>query len=308
MNEKIIVTSGNRYIDIDAYASCIAYANFLRLKGKDAIAVSTANLNESVTNSLFDLPEKLETNYKLTGEEKFIVLDVSNKDFFDNIVKEDKIIEILDHHYGYEEYWKQKLNENSHIESLGSIATFIYEIYEKENMLDQISVGMAKLLLAAILDNTLNLKAKITTERDYYAYEQLLKISNIGSDFAKIYFKECQEKIFEDIEESIKNDTKIGGEGRILPDVFGQLLLWNAKDILNNDTVHKVLNEFDIEWMMNIISLEDGISYIISENEKVKKNLEELFSNKFDKNIMKLDQIWLRKEIIKEALEKELDK
>ena len=44
MEEKIIVTSGNRYIDIDAYASCIAYANLLRLKGKNAIAVSTANL------------------------------------------------------------------------------------------------------------------------------------------------------------------------------------------------------------------------------------------------------------------------
>ena len=307
MEEKIIVTSGNRYIDIDAYASCIAYANLLRLKGKNAIAVSTANLNESVTNSLLNLPEKLETDYKLNGGEKFIILDVSNKDFFDNIVREEKIIEILDHHYGYEEYWKQKLNENSHIESLGAIATFIYELYEKENMLEEISVGMAKLLLAAILDNTLNLKAKITTERDCYAYEQLLKISNIGSDFAEIYFKECQEKIFENIEESIKNDTKIGVEGKILPDVFGQLLLWNSEDILNNSINSKVLNEFDNKWMMNIISLEEGISYIVSEDENVKENLEELFSNNFDRNIMKLDQIWLRKEIIKEALEKELD-
>ena len=33
----IIVTSGARYIDIDAYASIIAYANFLNLKGKNAI-------------------------------------------------------------------------------------------------------------------------------------------------------------------------------------------------------------------------------------------------------------------------------
>lgn len=308
MNEKIIVTSGNRYIDIDAYASCIAYANFLRLKGKDAVAISTANLNESVTNSLLDLPEKLETNYKLTGEEKFIVLDVSNKDFFDDIVKEDKIIEILDHHYGYEEYWKEKLKENSHIENLGSIATFIYELYEKENMLDKISIGMAKLLLAAILDNTLNLKAKITTKRDCYAYSQLLKLSNIDNKFAEIYFKECQEKIFEDIAESIKNDTKIGVEGEILPDVFGQLLLWNAKDILENKIISSVLNEFEDRWMMNLISLEEGISYIISENESVKKNLEELFESKFDGNIMKLNQIWLRKEIIKKALEKEKNK
>ena len=28
-----IVTSGNKYIDIDAYASCISYSNFLKQKG-----------------------------------------------------------------------------------------------------------------------------------------------------------------------------------------------------------------------------------------------------------------------------------
>ena len=31
MKETIIITSGSKYIDIDAYASCIAYANLLNL-------------------------------------------------------------------------------------------------------------------------------------------------------------------------------------------------------------------------------------------------------------------------------------
>ena len=47
----IIVTSGARYIDIDAYASIIAYANLLNLKGKNAIAYSSSPLNESITTS-----------------------------------------------------------------------------------------------------------------------------------------------------------------------------------------------------------------------------------------------------------------
>ena len=47
-----IVTSGSRYIDIDAYASCIAYANLLNLKGIEAKAVSTAKINESITPNL----------------------------------------------------------------------------------------------------------------------------------------------------------------------------------------------------------------------------------------------------------------
>lgn len=38
-----IVTSGSKYIDIDAYAGIIAYANLLNLNGISAKAVSTQN-------------------------------------------------------------------------------------------------------------------------------------------------------------------------------------------------------------------------------------------------------------------------
>ena len=57
-----IITSGSRYIDIDAYASIIAYAKLLYLQGKSAIAISRANLNESITprlrNNLYILNSK----------------------------------------------------------------------------------------------------------------------------------------------------------------------------------------------------------------------------------------------------------
>ena len=45
----------NKYIDIDAYAGIIAYANLLNLKGIQAKAVSTAKLNESITQTLLNL-------------------------------------------------------------------------------------------------------------------------------------------------------------------------------------------------------------------------------------------------------------
>lgn len=50
-----IVTSGNKYLDIDAYASIIAYAYLLRLKRIPAKAVSTSKLNESITQTLINL-------------------------------------------------------------------------------------------------------------------------------------------------------------------------------------------------------------------------------------------------------------
>ena len=253
MKEMIIVTSGNRYIDIDAYASCIAYANLLNLKGFNAKAVSTAKLNESITDSLIKLPEKIEKHYVTTGNEKYIILDVSDKNFFDNIVIENNIIEIIDHHYGYENYWNKKLKEHSHIEKIGSIATFIFELYEKEQLIDKISNGMAKLLISAILDNTLNLKAQSTTKRDISAYEKLLKLSGIKSNYNEIYFKECQKKISSNLIESIKNDTKIEIESNLLPNIFSQLLFWDGKDFLKNKLIYNTLDGFGSEWMINII-------------------------------------------------------
>ena len=77
-----IVTSGSNYIDIDAYAGIIAYANLLNLKGIPAKAVSTAKLNESITPSLLNLNTVLD-EYEKSDSDNFIILDVSNKDYFD---------------------------------------------------------------------------------------------------------------------------------------------------------------------------------------------------------------------------------
>ena len=296
-----IVTSGNKYIDIDAYAGIIAYANLLNLKGIRAKAVSTAKLNESITSSLLNLDIQLD-EYKSSDEDEFIIIDVSNKDYFDKIVDEGRIIEVIDHHTGFEEYWKNILNEKSKIEFIGSVATIIVEDYEKENLLSSMSKDTAILLMSAILDNTLNFKAKVTNERDVIAYRKLSQIAGDIDNYEEKYFLECQKNIETNLVNSIENDTKIEKICDILPQAFSQLTLWNKKFIFENiDIIYKTLNRISDEWMLNLISLEDGKSYIIANNEHVKKKLERLFNNTFTNDIMQLDSVWLRKEIIKKA-------
>ena len=48
----IVITVGKSYIDIDGYASSIAYRELLRMKGIDSKFVSNAILNYSITDSL----------------------------------------------------------------------------------------------------------------------------------------------------------------------------------------------------------------------------------------------------------------
>ena len=55
--------------------------------------------------------------------------------------------------------------------------------------------------------------------------------------------------------------------------------------------------------MINIISLIDGKSYIITDSKKSKSDLEKLFGVTFERDILILDKFVLRKEIIKKANE-----
>ena len=56
--------------------------------------------------------------------------------------------------------------------------------------------------------------------------------------------------------------------------------------------------------MMNLISLKDGKSYLLAKDIEVQENIEKLFNKKFENEIMELDNVWLRKEIIKLVLKK----
>lgn len=297
-----IITSGLKYIDIDAYASIIAYRELLKIKGLQAKAVSTAKLNESITESLLKLNINLD-DYKKSEDDEFIIIDVSNKDFFDTIVEENKIIQVIDHHVGFEKYWNEKLGENSNIEFIGSVATLIFELYEKENLCKKMAKETAILLMCAILDNTLNFKAKVTNERDKKAYKKLEKIANTEENFAEMYFLECEETITKDLKKAIKNDTKVEKVSEHLPLVFGQLVVWNKEKILKQEKIiFDTLNSINNEYMLNLISLKDGKSYIVAQDTEVKRKLEKLFESSFENNIMQLENVWLRKEIIKKAI------
>lgn len=299
----IIITSGSKYMDIDAYASCIAYREFLNLQGIKAQAVTTAKLNNSITNSLLQLNTKLD-KYKKSKQEKYIILDVSNKNYFDKIVQEDNIIELIDHHIGFEEYWKEKLGEKANIEFIGAVATIITEKYEKFNLLGKMSKDIAYLLMSAILDNTLNFKAKVTTQRDKIAYKKLESITGNTINYSENYFLEYQYSIENNLISTLENDTKLEKVNETIPYVFGQLMVWDKNKIMDNQKVlYDTIKKFGNEWVLNLICLKEGKSYILSDNEEVKKKMENLMKSEFQSNLMTLPEVWLRKEIIKKSFE-----
>lgn len=301
MKEKIIITSGKKYIDIDAYGAMFAYQSLLKDEGYEVYVSTTAYLNESIPSLITDLnfrfdelPDSKNLNY--------IVLDVSHPDFIDTFVNHNNIIEIIDHHVGYEEYWNS-LNIKNQIEFIGSVCTIIYEkiISSKKEYL--LTKDICKILSSGILDNTLNLKSKNTTKRDIEAYNDLLLKGNLPSNWSHLYFESCYKEIKNDLINVIKNDTKIEDTNTMLPLVLGQLIVLDIKDITDNmDKVKQAFSEYQ-DWLFNIISLSDGKSYILTSNNKVLNNLLKLFPSTTKDNFIILDNFILRKEIIKKAKE-----
>ncbi len=204
-----IVTAGKAFNDIDAFGCAIAYAELLRLEGKDAKAVFVGPLNHSVTPLALEQPVEYLTKYALKPEDRIVYVDLSGPDHLAFPDTEDQIDELYDHHYGHEGYWNERLGDRSHIERVGAAGTLIWEEFVKRGFADKISAPSANVLLLAILQNTLNFTSTETVDRDRVAFDELLKHSDLPSGWQERYFAESAAAMEHDFRDVLVNDTKI---------------------------------------------------------------------------------------------------
>jgi len=298
-----IVTSGARYIDIDAYACCIAYAELLQKQGIAARAVSEAVINQSVPALIRNWPTNLEAKYQPSSEDTFILVDVSEPEYFETFVDTERIDEVIDHHPGLEDYWQERISEGAIIEQVGAACTQIFEKWERAGMLSEMSKESAGLLMCGILDNTLNFGAEITTDRDRHAYEELNKVAQLSEDWAAQYFEACESEVVADLPQAVKDDTKTMRKFKSFdkPLAVGQLAVWSAPELAvgSFDTLKSALEEDQPFWFMNLISIKDGRSYFVTDVPEVQDWLTNLLGVEFDGNLAAATRMWLRKEIMK---------
>ncbi|HSX05814.1 MAG TPA: DHH family phosphoesterase [Candidatus Saccharimonadales bacterium] len=301
-----VVTSGYRYLDIDAYGGIIAYAELLNLLGEPAIAASTAPLNESITPTIHSWQAELTRGYQQAPDDEFVLIDISEPEFFDTFVDRSKVAEILDHHPEFIEYWAERPATKAQIEFIGAACTLVYEQWVKTGKLEQISSTSARLLIAGILDNTLNFRAGVTTDRDRAAYAGLMEHANLPADWPAQYFGECQEQALADLKTVIRGDIKVTtyqSFGR--KTAVGQLVVWNAKEMVAtrlSEIEDSMAGQAD-DWFMSLISLVEGRNYFITTVPAVQQFLERFLNVRFVGSVAVADRLWLRKEIMKKDME-----
>lgn len=300
-----IITAGSTYLDIDAYACCVAMAELLRLKGENAVAYSNAPCNYSVCKSLIKEGQILqELPADVSAENsRYIIVDVSDPEFLKSSVPLDNVIGIYDHHVGFEEYWINRIGDCAHIEFIGAAATLIYREWKKSGLQDKISRSTALLLIAAILDNTLNLTSNNTTSEDIEVFNELCKKEHIDEEWCASYFSEVQTSVEADLKNALLNDIKTIRNNAVLPSKIAQLCVWNANSILAKLSEIRVLfSQVTDNWMLNIVDIKNRCSYFVCDDSYHQKKIEKVFDVRFKEDIAKTAVPYLRKEIIKKTL------
>ncbi len=301
----VIITAGSTYLDIDAYACMVAMAELLQLKGEKAVAYSKAPYNYSVCDPLVESGGVLqELPSDFDGENaKYIIVDVSDPDFLVDAVLLENVAEVYDHHTGFEEYWQEHIGNNSHIEFIGAAATLIYREWKRCGLESKMSRQSALLLIAAILDNTLNLTSSNTTVEDIAAFEELCKKENIDKSWCAWYFSEVQRSVENDLKNALFNDIKAISNNELLPSKIAQLCVWDAESVLARlCEIRGWFAEGNDSWMINIIDIKHQCSYFVCDDRAYQEVLESIFEVGFDMGTAKTAQPYLRKQILKNVL------
>ncbi len=166
---------GHKNPDTDTICSAIAYENFLKTKNIEAKAFALGKINNETKFVLeyfgFDEPEQIS---ELPHGTEIVLLDHNEeKQSIDNI-KDLDIVEIIDHH-------KIKLETDKpisiYIKPLGSSCSIIAEKYFESGT--ELSKGLAGLLLAGIISDTLFFRSPTTTETDEELADKLKDIAEI---------------------------------------------------------------------------------------------------------------------------------
>jgi inorganic pyrophosphatase/manganese-dependent inorganic pyrophosphatase len=307
--EKIGVTQALYTSDMDSLACSIAYTELLNLEGKDATAYVPKEPTNSVTSEIKSWDFKYEEEPKIKDLENmlFVMVDTTDPHTFPKFVKEDNIIEVYDHHVGYEDYWVKKLGEKAKIEMIGACATLIWEEFKKRGVSDKISQTSAKLLYAAIVSNTLNFKATLTSPRDAQAFKELAPIADIPRDWIEKYFIDQEEYIYKNTRQAILDDVKIIDFPNIGAKItIGQLELWDSKKFVTDykPLIKEVLDNFGNQrWFFNAPCISMGKTYTFTENEDIRIILEKNLGFIFENGVGETNRLIERKEFVKAILD-----
>lgn len=285
--------------DLDGIACMVAYAELLNMQGAPAVVGYFGEPSPEAKYVLdrFQIPYPQRLN-STDGFEKVIALDVSKPGDLEGKVPLDRVIEIVDHRKVHEA--DKFPNAKAQIELVGSAATLIAEKFQGSEVFP--SKSSAILMVSAIISNTSNFQANVTTDRDRVVYEWLLPIANLPSSYARELFLAKSDVSGERLREVLRDDLAIFDFGQYhagiaqIEMIGGFELIQNRKaEILN--ILEEIKKTQSLDWIYcSIVELEKACNIFVAVDEVPQKTLSELFAIEFHDTVAVRQGLVLRKE------------
>lgn len=309
MEKEIIYITGHKKPDTDTICSAIAYADYLKQKGKKAVACRTGKINPETKFVLDYFKVKSPKFLSSAKGKRIILLDHNEKQQSPDNIDEAEIIEVIDHHKIKFEYERAIL---FHSEAIGSTATLIAKIYFYDPK-TKLTKNIAGILLSAILSDTVVFRSPTTTKEDVEIAKKLAKTAGVknlekfGIEIkkAKASLKGMAAKdiIFGDFKEYRVGKIKFGGGQVEVCDL--KETMERKKEILEELESSAKRKNYDLLLLMATDIIKKGSLLLFWE----KKNyIKKAFGKKTKNNALYLKGVMSRKKQIIPPLIKLLSK
>lgn len=185
MSIKPLITGYNNP-DLDATACTVAYAEYLQAVGKEvAVGIfGTPHREAQFVLSYFNIPQPANAAELISKDTPVILVDASDIGGISGVISPEQVVEIIDHRSVNESH--KFPNAKLQIELVGSAATLVAEKFFQNSIV--ITSTSAALLYSAIISNTVNLQANVTTTRDKDMVEWLLTQTEIPEGYVQEMF------------------------------------------------------------------------------------------------------------------------
>ena len=301
MSSNRILITAYKNPDLDGTASAYAYAEFLQKKGKDAQAeiFGTPHQEALFMFEEFNIQKIADAEELLPKSDQIVLVDASDLRGISHKVDKEKVIELIDHREinMSSEFPKAKIQ----IELVGAAATLIAEKFYQTNT--KISPESAALLYSAIIDNTINFQAKVTTPQDQNMANWLKAQVGLPDDFLRRLFKKKSEfnrSIFDTL---LDYCAKFDLAGKKIG--ISQLEIINLEEFLNKNlkeiekSLIKVKNQKSLDYIfLTCIDVEKYFNRFVIIDQPSQKIVEKALGVSFQNKIAKRDGVIMRKEIV----------
>jgi manganese-dependent inorganic pyrophosphatase len=279
-------------------ACAYAYAEFLNKQGTEALAV------------VFGVPHReaqfVMKEFKIEGfakgeehlAEKVVLVDASDLRGLSDKLAPNQVIEIIDHRKIHEA--EKFPNAKSQIELVGSAATLIAEKFKAASI--EPSEEAAALLFSAIVSNTINFQAKVTTDRDQEMAEWLQSFVEIPDDYVHRMFAD-KSAFTKNLKETMEDDYAMFDFGKQVG--IAQLEIVDVDNFIdkNKEEIQEALKTLKKEKEMKLcflttIDLEKGFNIFVTIDDETEQILSQVLQISFDERKAKREGIIMRKEII----------